>query len=226
MDARTHAFLQPNAAPSILGLFGFSVATLMVGAYMAGWFGSSAAYLMPIAVFFGGLAQFLAGMWGFKARDGLATAMHSMWGSFWMGFGLLYLLSAIGTVTLPAGSSAELAWWFVVLTWISATGAFAAIAINLGFFLWLAPLTLATAFAAAGSFSGASGLLIAAGWIFVFSAVMAWYTASALMLEDAFHRSILPLGKNIGRRIVRAEESESVNIGAGAGEPGLAHGQQ
>ena len=48
----------------------------MVAANMAHWFGSShtALLLAPFVVFFGGLAQFLAGMWAFKARDGLATA--------------------------------------------------------------------------------------------------------------------------------------------------------
>ena len=32
--------LQPVAAPSILGLFGFAVSTFMVSANLAGWFGS------------------------------------------------------------------------------------------------------------------------------------------------------------------------------------------
>ena len=68
--------LQPIAAPSILGLYGFAGATFMVAANMAHWFGSShtALLLAPFVVFCGGLAQFLAGMWAFKARDGLATA--------------------------------------------------------------------------------------------------------------------------------------------------------
>src|SRR5918912_1608878 len=84
-------FLQPIAAPSILGLFGFAAATMMVAAHLAGWYGTanSPAYLFPFAAMFGGLAQFLAGMWAYRARDAVATAAHGTWGAFWLGYGLL-----------------------------------------------------------------------------------------------------------------------------------------
>ena len=41
---RNHArvFLQPIAAPSILGLFGFACATFMVTAHLVGWYGNAA----------------------------------------------------------------------------------------------------------------------------------------------------------------------------------------
>src|SRR3954471_3318304 len=38
----TRVFLQPIAAPSILGLFGFAAATFMVAANLAGWYGGKA----------------------------------------------------------------------------------------------------------------------------------------------------------------------------------------
>src|SRR5690349_4356365 len=93
-EERTRVFLQPVAAPSILGLFGFAGATFMVAAYLAGWYGGATTneYLFPFAAMFGGVAQFTAAMWSYRARDGLATAMHGMWGAFWMAYGLLFLL--------------------------------------------------------------------------------------------------------------------------------------
>jgi uncharacterized protein len=39
---------------------------------------------------FGGLAQFIAGLYGFKARDTLVTVINTMWGSFWIAIGILY----------------------------------------------------------------------------------------------------------------------------------------
>jgi succinate-acetate transporter protein len=83
IDERTRFVLQPIAAPSILGLFGFAAATFIVSANLAGWYGNtqSGQYLFPFAATFGGLAQLLAGMWSYRARDGVATAMHGMWGS-------------------------------------------------------------------------------------------------------------------------------------------------
>jgi len=75
-DWREHSriVLTPVAAPSILGLFGFFFATLIVGTNMAGWWGTAAdmVAVFPVAIFLGGVAQFLAGMWSYKARDGAA----------------------------------------------------------------------------------------------------------------------------------------------------------
>jgi len=31
---------------------------------------------------FGGLAQFLAGMWAYRARDGIATLAQGTWGAY------------------------------------------------------------------------------------------------------------------------------------------------
>jgi succinate-acetate transporter protein len=98
-EARTRIFLTPIAAPSILGLFGFASSTFMVAAFLAGWFGQNHSTttvmsdLAPFCLFFGGLAQFMAGMWAYRARDAVATAAHGTWGAFWMGFGVFWILA-------------------------------------------------------------------------------------------------------------------------------------
>src|SRR5690242_21823481 len=76
----TRVVLQPISAPSILGLFGFAGATFIVAGHLAGWYGNptTEVYLAPFAAFFGGLAQFMAGMWAYRARDAVATAMHGI----------------------------------------------------------------------------------------------------------------------------------------------------
>lgn len=189
--------LQPIAPPSILGLYGFAGATLIVAAHQAGLYGgsTSALFLFPFAAFFGGLAQFMAGMWGFRARDGLATAMHGMWGAFWMGYGVLQLLFATGTLTEPTGSFPELGWWFIALAAITWVGTVAAFAEN-------GVLTGVLGFLAAGSTVSAYAFLVdnasaerIGGWLFIVAAVVAWYLASAMMLAGTYKREILPTGK-------------------------------
>jgi len=220
---RAHVFLQPIAAPSILGLYGFAGATFVVAAHLAGWYGgaNSASFLFPFAAFFGGLAQFMAGMWAYRARDGLATAMHGMWGSFWMAYGLLNLLFATGTLAEPRPGFVELGYWFIVLAVITWVGMVAALAEN-------GILAGVLGFLAAGSTSMAIGLLIGmpfwqslAGWLFVASAALAIYLASAMMLEGAYKRVILPLGKPNampGAVVTRPIEYA-------AGQPGVRSGQ-
>ncbi len=197
-ESRTRVVLTPIAAPSILGLFGFMGATLMVAANMAGWYGTSTTsplFLFPFALTFGGIAQLLAAMWSYKARDGLATAVHGTWGSFWIGYGILYAFGAAGAFAIPANKFPELGFWFIVLASITWVAAAAAAFENLGLFSVLLTLAAGSTLAAIGLMTGTLGVTRAAGWVLAFSAFFAWYTASAMMLEGMFRRVVLPLGK-------------------------------
>jgi uncharacterized protein len=219
-DTQARIYLQPIAAPSILGLYGLAGATFIVAAHMAHWFGDSTTslYLFPFAAIFGGLAQFLAGMWAYKARDGVATAIHGMWGSFWMAYGVLNLIFAVGKLTPPTGAWPEIGFWFVVLaaiTWVSVA---AAAAQNRGLVTMLTFLAAGSTTATIGEFLGLEWLMILTGWLFVIAAIAAWYTASALMLEEAFGRELWGLGKS---KLLKQMPS----VSTGAGEPGVIRGQ-
>src|SRR5262249_41044174 len=149
--------LSPIAAPSVLGLFGFAGATFIVAANLAGWYGTatSPGYLFPFAMFFGGLAQFTAGMWAYKARDAVATAMHGTWGAFWLGYGVLNLL--VATKTLATGTTMDhaLGFWFIALCGITASGMLGALVEgSLGVTAVLGTLAAGSGLAAVGFLQG------------------------------------------------------------------------
>src|SRR5579884_451141 len=179
--ARPRVFLQPIAAPSVLGLFGFAAATFMVAANVAGWYGNAKTplYLAPFCLTFGGIGQFLAGMWAYRARDALATAMHGMWGSFWIAFGILNVLLATHTLAAPKVwyHQPELGYWFFALALITGSGALASLAESLGLFAVLSTLAAGSGIVAGAFLYGSEGWATVAGWVFVFSAGFAWYTA-------------------------------------------------
>jgi len=214
--------LQPIAAPSILGLYGLAGATFMVAAHMAHWFGAgdirTSLYLFPFAAIFGGLAQFLASMWAFKARDGVATAIHGMWGSFWMAYGVLNVIFAMGRLPVPVGAWPEIGYWFIVLAAITWVGVAAAAAQNRGFVTLLTFLAAGSTTAAIGELTGIATLMVVTGWLFIIASIAAWYTGSALMLEEAFGHEVWGLGKS-----KLARQMPSVAIGVG--EPGVIRGQ-
>jgi succinate-acetate transporter protein len=214
--------LQPVAAPSILGLYGFAGATFMVASNLAGWWGdeTSAQFLFPFAAFFGGMAQFLAGMWAYRARDGLATAMHGTWGAFWLGYGLLSLLVATDVVTVPTGAFVALGYWFIVLAAITWAGAAAALYESVALTLVLTLLAAGSTFAAIGYTLDGSWARTTAGWLFICSAIVAWYVATALMLQSVRGEAVLPVGKRN-----TAGGSGPGLIQYRAGEPGIRHGQ-
>ncbi|HWE80416.1 MAG TPA: GPR1/FUN34/YaaH family transporter [Gaiellaceae bacterium] len=226
-DLAARVFLQPIAPPSILGLYGFAGATFVIASHMAGWYGTatSNAYLWPFAAIFGGVAQFLAGMWGYRARDAVATAMHGMWGSFWIAFGILNLLFSTHVLVEPTPKFPELGFWFIALGAITAMGAIAVIFEgNFGLCAVLTALAAGSGCAAAGFVSGSGHWTEIAGYVFVVSAALAFYVASAMMLASAAGRVLLPLGKRAPDANVPPEQLPNP-IELAWAEPGVKHGQ-
>lgn len=227
---RTHTqiSLQPVAAPSILGLFGFAAATFMVAANLAGWYGNDATPLIlaPFAAMFGGLAQFLAGMWSYRARDGLATAMHGMWGSFWLAYGLYFLLVALHALPAPGASTTAqvaLGYWFIVLAAITWVGMVAATAENAGLTLVLLTLAAGSTLLAIGWVASLGFLVPIGAIVLVASAAFAFYTASAMLLQGRFGRVVLPVGKPHEPNTPGAIPTQPIQYEFG--EPGVKLGQ-
>jgi uncharacterized protein len=225
---RSRIVLTPIAAPSILGLFGFAAATFMVASMLAGWWGApltAAPIIAPFAFFFGGLGQLLAGMWSYRARDSVATAMHGTWGSFWLAWGTLVLLTQIGVVPATAPQSRAFGFWFIALAVITIFGALAALATSGALFLVLGLLAAGSVLLAVGFVGPFTGVVVAGGWVLVASSAAAFYTAGAMMLSEANHgRTILPLGTYQAAANVPGRKVNEP-IGYPAGLPGARVGQ-
>jgi succinate-acetate transporter protein len=227
---RDHArvFLQPIAAPSILGLFGFSCATFMVTAYLVGWYGtkSSPLLIFPFATAAGGIAQGAAAIWAFKARDGLATAIHGIWAAFWLGFGFVNFMIALKLIPAPAPHAAvpELGYWFFVLAAVTLAGMIASLAESLAITSVLAPLWVGAAFLGIFYTVGGTGWEKVGGYVTMASAFTAFYTASAMMLASTFGRVIFPLGK-YRREANIPGGRHAYPIQFELGEPGVKQGQ-
>jgi len=198
--ARPRVYLQPIAAPSALGLAGFSVATTMVALIQAGWVGhwSDLGVVGLFAMTFGGIAQFAAGMWAYRARDVVATVAHGMWRAFWIAFGLLQILTITGKLPapVPGTSNSALGLWFLGLAYMTGIVALAATFESLGIGAVLWTLTAGSALSTVGWFTGGigSGWLGAGGVLFVVSAGLAAYMVLAMSLVAVTGRTILPLG--------------------------------
>jgi succinate-acetate transporter protein len=148
-----------------------------------------------------------------------------MWGAFWMAYGLLQLL--IATHVLHTGGTLDhaLGFWFIALAAITGSGMLGALLeTNGGVAAVLGTLAAGSALAAIGFIDASKSTQHAAGWVFVISALLAWYTASAMMWKAAAGRTIMPLFKKDmeankpGGQPTRAIELEW-------GEPGVKQGQ-
>jgi succinate-acetate transporter protein len=214
-----HIFLQPVAGASILGLLAFAAASFVFGAQYAGWKGfADNAFLGPILVVFFGLAQFAAAMWAYRAREGLSTAFHGMWGAYWVALGAVSFVYAARWLTAPAaGLGGPVGYGFLALAFVSGACAAAALATNFTLFCAKLAITGGSIAFAVGMLTGSAVAFTTGGYLFIVSAALAWYTSTAMMFEDAFGRVILPLGE------FRAREAEA--YATALGEPGVWHGE-
>jgi succinate-acetate transporter protein len=226
--ARSRVFLTPIAAPSIMGLFGFMIGTVMLGSWQAGWYGNAATPLIlwPFALVAGGVMQAIAAVASLRARDGVATAVHTAWGSFWIGWGILQLLVATHVMPpIPLGTaSPSFAFWFIALTLVTSFAALGALGQSLGLFTVLSTLAAGSALTAAGFYAGSLATVRAGGWLFVISAAAAWLVAGAMVLEHSFGRTIIPLGKwSKNANVPGARATDPIAYPAGM--PGVRVGQ-
>jgi succinate-acetate transporter protein len=212
--------LEPIAAPSILGLYGLAAATFVASTYLAGWFGTDTITPLVVAPFLallGGLAQFLASMWAYKARDGVATAMHGVWGSAFLAFAAYAVLAASGVLPLPEGTIGSVGFGFTVLAAITWVGMAAATAENQALAAVWGLMALGSTVLAFAAFVGVHAIVVISAYIFIAASLAAWYAGSALMLEGVFDRAVWPLGF--------ARRSEAPRVRTGFGEPGVIRGQ-
>src|ERR671931_1528266 len=185
----TRVVLQPIAAPSILGLAGFAGATFIVASNLAGWWGTTTSplALAPFAAMFGGVAQFLAGMWAYRARDAVATLAHGTWGAFWMAYLILNILVGAKVVAEPTPwyHNPDVGFWFFALAVTTGIAALAALAESVGLVAVLSTLAAGAGVLAGAFIYGSHGWAAVGGGVFFPSPGPAWYVATAMMLAAA-----------------------------------------
>jgi succinate-acetate transporter protein len=151
--------------------------------------------------------------------------MHGTWGSFWIAYGLFWFLAVNHTITPPAGSTfVPFGYWFIVLSAVTLTGTLAAMFESGALFSVLGTLTAGSILLALSYLIGSSTLLTWGGWVLFVSSVLAWYTASAMMLAGTAGRTILPLFSMEGARN-KIGARPIVPVEFHEGEPGIRKGQ-
>lgn len=223
-------FLQPLAPPASIGLFGFFLATTMVATWILGWWGTpkSPAYVFMFAGAMGGLVQFIAGMWSFKARDYIASGILTMWGTYWMAWAVFQFLVADKLVPMTpiTASQPGFAIWFIPLGLFTLLGAFAGLSPKHGspaLFALLFTTGVGSLLLCIGLWTGISTWTNVAAWWLLICGCLGWYVASQFMLRSAWRRTILPFGSFSldgtipGRRVVYPTEHP-------VGQPGVSQG--
>ncbi|CAG8580859.1 12430_t:CDS:1, partial [Dentiscutata heterogama] len=80
------------ANPAPLGLCGFALTTFVLSIANTGSANvASPSITLGLALFYGGLAQLLAGMWEFKTGNTFGATAFSSYGGFWLSFACIII---------------------------------------------------------------------------------------------------------------------------------------
>ncbi|MDY0294108.1 MAG: acetate uptake transporter [Candidatus Methanomethylophilaceae archaeon] len=177
------------ANPAPLGLLGFGMTTVLLNLHNAGMIPLDA-MILSMGIFFGGLAQMIAGIMEFKNRNTFGATAFTSYGMFWMSLVFIKLGVAEGMSPDPATMGAYLVMWGI-LTLFLFIGT-----LRLNRALQVVFLTLTVLFfaLAAGDFTGMAEITVAAGFIGILCGLSAMYAAFGQVLNEVYRKTVLPLG--------------------------------
>lgn len=192
--------------PLPLGFLALCGATVVVSGVQLGWIPVNSARTMGlILLVFAAPLQFLAAIYGFWARDPVAGTGMGVLAGTWAAVGATWHASGAAS-TSPGLGVLLVASAGCLLVPVTASGPRKMVAtIVMG--------GTATRFAVTGVYElfGGSGVKIAAGWVGIALAVLAWYAALALEIESTTKKTVLPtLRFGLGKTVMQGSASEAI----------------
>jgi len=179
------------ANPAPLGLMGFGMTTVLLNLHNAGLIGdTSTGIIFSMGIFYGGMAQILAGMLEMKRGNTFGATAFSSFGLFWISLVALKVFPVLGWVEEPSGivMAAYLSIWgmFTALMTVStfkANRALQVVFITLTILFFSLAIGDASASVTVKTIAGYEGILCG------FSAI---YLATAEVINETYGKTILP----------------------------------
>jgi succinate-acetate transporter protein len=149
--------------------------------------------ILAMGIFYGGLAQVVAGIMEWKKGNTFAATAFTSYGMFWLSLVALVVLPKAGLgVAGPSGMAmpAYLAMWglFTAVLFIGT------LRLNRALQVVFASLTILFALLAIGDAQGSTAIGRIAGWEGLFCGASAVYAGLAQVLNEVYGRTVWPLG--------------------------------
>jgi succinate-acetate transporter protein len=194
VDTAVQAGAPSIADPGPLGLAAFALTTFVLSVFNAGIISNLEleGVVLPVALFYGGLVQLLAGMWEFRKGNTFGATAFSSFGAFWLSYAAYAKFVLPGIEEQPDAYKATglflLAW--TIFAAILLTGA-----IRISGALALVFLTATAAFTllTIGKLGQDASITKLGGYVGIATAACAWYTAWAGIVNDSWKRTVLPI---------------------------------
>jgi len=193
MQATTTTEIKDNTAnPAPLGLLAFGMTTVLLNLHNAGFFELNS-MILAMGIFYGGLAQVVAGIMEWKKNNTFGTTAFTSYGFFWLSLVALVLIPKFGLPALATnkdGMSAYLAVWglFTAVMFV------ATLRLSRALQFIFASLAILFFLLAIGDYTENAGLKQFAGYEGIVCGLSAMYAGLAQVLNEVFAKTVLPLG--------------------------------
>jgi len=194
-QGRRASALDPTAGiadPGPLGLAAFAATTFVLSLFNAAIIKDESleTVVLPLALFYGGLAQMLAGMWEFRKANTFGATAFTSYGAFWLAFAAYVKFVK---PDLPPASAHTAAGVFLLVFAVFTSYMFIA-SLRVSGAVALVFLTLAATFIVLtiGNLSDTESIIKVGGWLGLITAVCAWYASFATVTNDTWKRTLLP----------------------------------
>lgn len=180
-----------SANPAPLGLMGFGMTTVLLNLHNAGFY-ALGTMILAMGIFYGGLAQIIAGILEWKKNNTFGTLAFTSYGLFWLSLVGLIIMPKIGLGDAPE-TSAMAAYLFMwgLFTAVMFIGT---LKLNRALQFVFASLTLLFFLLALGDITGSTTIKQIAGYEGIICGFSAIYTALAQVLNELYGRTIAPIG--------------------------------
>jgi succinate-acetate transporter protein len=194
----------PAADPAALGLAAFALTTFLLSASNAKWMNSATGDAwLGFAFAYGGLGQIIASVWEFRNRNVFGATAFGTYGGFWIGLGLWALLVApapagAGPVVAAAHAAAtvkDLGWILLAFAIFNTYMVLWSTLVNWAVFLVFLTLEATEIVLFIGFFGGNANVIKVGGYVGIVTAVVAWYTSAAVVVNNMRGTETLPVGK-------------------------------
>lgn len=180
------------ANPAPLGLMGFGMTTVLLNLHNAGFF-PNASLVLGMGIFFGGLAQLVAGIMEFFKGNTFGMTAFVSYGSFWLSLVAIWALPALGWGPNAAAPSHAYMGWYLLLWGVFTFFMFIG-TLKSGPVLRFVFLSLAILFflLAIRDFTGSKIIELVAGYVGLVCGASAMYLSMAEVIHEQHGRKLLP----------------------------------
>ncbi|MEN6610214.1 MAG: acetate uptake transporter [Methanoregulaceae archaeon] len=183
--------LDLTANPAPLGLLGFGMTTVLLNLHNAGFF-ALGSMILAMGIFYGGLAQIVAGIMEWKKNNTFGTTAFLSFGFFWLTLVALIVLPALGLATAAdkISMAAYLAMWGV----FTAVMFIGTLKLNRALQFVFGSLTVLFFLLAIGDATGNSMVTTIAGYEGIICGLSAMYAGLAQVLNEVYKKTVASLG--------------------------------